>query len=335
MKKYHEITILHVLACGMILLCHFFQDAKIGSLGEIFLAGLSVFFIVSGFLTGLKPKYNTGWLRNRFKRILLPYYVVTFSFLILLFFFTNEFNLISTIHLATASQGINYFIWPYDLYGAMPGIGHLWYITIILLCFVFTPILDKLYKRYTPTLTDLYVFLAILICAVQPILIYFGIQISYIISFLIGFLYARQGYVMTAKRYLSITLIFTVITIIRFIGMRFIDGSVFYDRYIALVSQGALAVFIFTTIFFIGRLLPEATSSIGKSKVVVLLASIIYEIYLLHYFFLRGPWPIKNYIGNLFVADLIIVLLSIIVGLILSKSMKRFLGTKLAHPNKS
>lgn len=62
MVLYHEITILHVVACSMILLCHFFQDAKIGSLGEVFLSGLSIFFIVSGFLTGLKPGYDRKWI---------------------------------------------------------------------------------------------------------------------------------------------------------------------------------------------------------------------------------------------------------------------------------
>lgn len=324
MVKYHEITILHVLACSMILLCHFFQDAKVGSLGEVFLSGLSIFFIVSGYLTGLKPSYDRKWINSRFKRILLPYYIVIFIFLLLLYLYTAEFNLLSAIHLATATQGINYFYWPYHNYGAMLGTGHLWYITIILLCFIFTPILDRLYNRYSPSLKQLYIFLAITICIVQPLLIYCGFQTSYIISFLIGFLIAREKYVITNRRYLGITLLFAAITAVRFAGMKFIDGTIIYDRYIALVSQGSLAVFIFSSVFFVGRKIPNVVSSVGQNRIIVLFASIIYEIYLLHYFFLRGPWAIKNYVANAFVADIIVAVLSITVGLILSKSIKTF-----------
>ena len=94
--------------------------------------------------------------KHRFKRILLPYYIVIFVFLLLILF-TAEFNLSSAVHLATATQGINYLYWPYKNYGAMPGTGHLWYITIILLCFIFTPILDWLYNRYSPSLKQLYI----------------------------------------------------------------------------------------------------------------------------------------------------------------------------------
>jgi len=217
------------------------------------------------------------------------------------------------------TQGTNYFIWPYNGYGAMVGLGHLWYVTIILLCFVLTPLLDKVYRKFTPTINQTYSFFAICICFIQPLLILVGIQISYIISFLIGFMIAKTHYTITTKRFVGIVGLFLAITIIRFIAMRLIDGSIIYDRYIALVSQGSLAVLTFCLIFYVGQKLKATTNRIGSSKIVLLLASIIYEIYLLHYFFLRGPWPIKKYVDNIIVTDLIVVILSISVGLILSR----------------
>jgi peptidoglycan/LPS O-acetylase OafA/YrhL len=328
MKKYNEITLLHVIACCMILLCHFFQDAGIGSLGEIFLAGLSVFFIVSGFLTGFKPRYNAKWLGSRFKRILVPYYIIMLICVVLIVLFTNGFNAQSALHLITATQGINYLFWPYQGYGAMTGLGHLWYITIILICFTITPVLDWLYKRISPSLKSLYLFLLILICAVQPVMMFMGIQISYIISFMIGYLIAKKNYVFTGRRYAGIVIIFLIVTAIRFIGMKLIDGSDFYDRYIALVSQGSLAVVIYSTVFFLGCKVPKAVASLAQNYFIVLFASIIYEVYLVHYFFLRGPWPVKNYIHNIYMADLTVAALSILFALAISKIVKRVTSSK-------
>ena len=264
-KKFPEITLLHVIACCMILVCHFFQDAGIGSLGEMFLAGLSVFFIVSGFLTGFKPNYNGNWLRSRFKRILIPYYAITAVFVLLIFLFSKEFKIISALHLATATQGLNYFIWPYHGYGAMPGLGHLWYITVILICFTLTPILDKIYKKISPSLKSIYIFLVILICVIQPLLMFVGIQIAYIVSFLIGYLIAKENYVFTTRRYLGIVAIFFFVTGIRFIGMQLIDGSDFYDRYIALVSQGSLAVLVYSSIFYLGCKIPKTIAALAQT----------------------------------------------------------------------
>lgn len=326
-KKFPEITLLHVIACCMILVCHFFQDAGIGSLGEMFLAGLSVFFIVSGFLTGFKPNYNGNWLRSRFKRILIPYYAITAVFVLLIFLFSKEFKIISALHLATATQGLNYFIWPYHGYGAMPGLGHLWYITVILICFTLTPILDKIYKKISPSLKSIYIFLVILICVIQPLLMFVGIQIAYIVSFLIGYLIAKENYVFTTRRYLGIVAIFFFVTGIRFIGMQLIDGSDFYDRYIALVSQGSLAVLVYSSIFYLGCKIPKTIAALAQNYFVILFASIIYEVYLVHYFFLRGPWPVKNYVDNLFLADFIVAVLSFVVALVFSKIIKRIART--------
>lgn len=323
MKRLPEITILHVVACGMILLCHFFQDAKIGSLGEVFLGGLSLFFIVAGFLTGLKPAFNAKWLKSRFRRLLVPYFVIILIMMALIYCFTTDFNSKSASHLLLCAQGINYFYWPYNSYGSFPGMGHLWYVTIILLCFIITPLLDWTYKKLDLSLRRIYLSIAALVCIVQPLLILAGIQISYIISFLIGFIFARQNYTVTTQRFLCFVGIFVMITAIRFIGMAFIDGSIIYDRYIALVSQGATGWLVFATVFWLGRVVDDNMKTIGDSAIVLYLSSIIYEIYLLHYFFLRGPWPISKYIPNLLVADMLVVLLSIIVGTALSKGISK------------
>lgn len=326
MKQYHEITLLHVIACAMILLCHFFQDAKIGSLGEFFLSGLSLFFVISGFLTGLKPITDGKWVRNRFKRILIPYYVVLSVFLLTLFFFTDEFRGVDALHLITATQGINYIYWPYDGYHTFSGLGHLWYVTLILLFFALTPFLNKVYDKLHFNINQWYITFAVLIVILQPLLIYIGIQSSYIISFLIGYLYAKVQYRVTIKKWLVFAGITIGVAAVRIICRNLIDGSLFYDRYLALLSQGCIGFLIFVTIFLIGSFAQDHLKKLATGRIIVLLASVIYEIYLLHYFFLKGPWAIKNYVGSLVVADIIVAVLSVTVGLILSGTNKKIAG---------
>lgn len=159
-------------------------------------------------------------------------------------------------------------------------------------------------------------------------MMFMGIQISYIISFMIGYLIAKKNYVFTGRRYAGIVIIFLIVTAIRFIGMKLIDGSDFYDRYIALVSQGSLAVVIYSTVFFLGCKVPKAVASLAQNYFIVLFASIIYEVYLVHYFFLRGPWPVKNYIHNIYMADLTVAALSILFALAISKIVKRVTSSK-------
>ena len=109
--------------------------------------------------------------------------------------------------------------------------------------------------------------------------------------------------------------------------MQLIDGSDFYDRYIALVSQGSLAVLVYSSIFYLGCKIPKTIAALAQNYFVILFASIIYEVYLVHYFFLRGPWPVKNYVDNLFLADFIVAVLSFVVALVFSKIIKRIART--------
>lgn len=175
---------------------------------------------------------------------------------------------------------------------------------------------------------SIYLFLLVMICVAQPLLMFIGIQISYLISFIIGYLIAKTNYVFTGRRYAGIVIIFLTVTAIRFIGMKLIDGTDLYDRYIALVSQGSLAVLVYSTIFFMGCRMPRTIATVAKNYFIVLFASIIYEVYLVHYVFLRGPWPIKDYIHNIYFADFTVAVLSILFALAISKIIKRVTSNK-------
>lgn len=320
MKKLPEITLLHIIGCTLILLCHYFQNAHIGSLGEIFLSGLSLFFVVSGYLAGIKENYDVKWTQRRFVRILKPYYtVVLLALLIYYLFAPQELNYKSTAYILTCTQGINYLYWKFNDYQAMLGFGHFWYITEMLFCIILTPLFGCIYSRAKLKKTSWYVSLGVLILIVQPIAILCGFQLSYVITYLIGFLFAKEHIKPTRKQLASIYVIFILITMFRFAGMRMIDGSVLYDRYIALVSQASLAVAIFYTVFYIGRVKTILIETLATKRLTIFLSSITYEIYLIHYFFLRGPWPMENIFNSKILGDIAVTVFSVITAYMVNR----------------
>ena len=319
-----EITFLHVLGCVMILLCHFFQDAgpRYGLYSELFLAGLSLFFVVSGYLAGLKESHNLAWLSRRITRIIVPYYVVILLALIIYFVFKREeFSISSTLHLLTFTQGTNYIYWPYEGYMASCGFGHLWFITVMLLCIIITPLLKFVTRNQglTPTL----LILAVMILIIQPMMIYVGLQLSYLISYIVGYRFAKIE--VTSKEKLSVvfwcSFVFLIFaSVLRLMGRVYIDGTDLYDRYIALLSQSSMGIFLFISVFYFKRKL-AILDKLYSSKPILWLATYTYEIYLLHYFFLKSPWHFSKYFENRVMADLLVVLCSVIGAIIINRSV--------------
>lgn len=319
-----EITFLHVLGCVMILLCHFFQDAgpRYGLYSELFLAGLSLFFVVSGYLAGLKESHNITWLSRRITRIVVPYYVVIVLALFIYYVFKREeLSISSTLHLLTLTQGANYIYWPYNGYMASCGFGHLWFITVILLCIMVTPLLKYVTKnhRLIPTLF----ILAGMMLVIQPLMVYVGFQLSYLISYIVGYRFAKIDVTSTEKMPVVFWCSFGFLvfaSVLRLVGRIYIDGTDLYDRYIALLSQSSMGILLFISVFYFKSKI-AVLDKLYSSKVILWLATYTYEIYLLHYFFLRSPWHFSKYFESRVVADIVVVICSVIGAIFINRTV--------------
>ncbi len=314
-KKYDEIVLLRVIGVVMILMCHFTQKEHVAALGELFITGVPLFLFISGFCVGLKP-IKSGWLRRRAVRILIPFYFFVIPALIVLWL--SDHSLVSQsqfIFLITNLQGLNYFYWKSTLYSAVLGLGQLWFTTEIMLCYIISPELEKITDK-TNNKKIMLVIVAVIILVIQPIIINYGIQISYIVTFFLGYLTARYKVNITNKRMLLLTLGCSIITIVRFGLMSVVDGTNFYDRYYALVSAAAIGIWIFFFIFWISSK-SKLIENIARNKIIVFLANISFEIYIVHFWFLNGKWQVSNYINNMLLADCMVLLCSVITAYIL------------------
>lgn len=316
---YSEITVLHVIGTIMILLCHFFQEAKVYILGEVFISGVPLFFIVSGYLAGLKKCISFSWVLKRAKRILKPYYLWILPIMMIYICINNNaVSLKQFMFLITNIQGLNYIYWKAECYEAVAGFGHLWFVTVIMVCVVLTPFVSKLIDRITLSKKRILGIILIITLVLQPLGVAMGFQFSYIITYFIGFVLAKFPMEFSKVRHAVITIFLIMITIIRVVARNFIDGSNLYDRYIALVSATMLALWIFYTVFFVRYLWPNVFDKKTKWKIVQFFSGISYEIYLTHYLFLRGLWPFGDYIKNSTLSNILVLFATVATAKILS-----------------
>lgn len=130
--KEDYISFLRFGAMCSIVLCHLLQFYG-NALAWWFNVGVQIFLIISGFLYGRKEEIKAvSFIAKEFKKILLNYYVyliVLLPFYVLVFH--NPFSIKAFLKLLL---GV----------GDVPGLGHLWFVSTILFCYLITPALSKI-----------------------------------------------------------------------------------------------------------------------------------------------------------------------------------------------
>lgn len=102
----------------------------------------------------------------------------------------------------------------------------------------------------------------------------------------------------------------------------YLDGALLYDRYIAELSNDAIGLWMFASVFQLRSLFPQLIDNIASCKAIVLTESLIYEIYLTHHIFIKGDWSVFKYVENQSLAIMIIIVVSIISSVILHRASK-------------
>lgn len=311
-ERYDEIVLLHLIGAIMILACHFFQKEHIAVLGELFISGVPLFLFISGFLAGLKSRINKLWLKKRAIRILTPFYLWVIPCMLSLWI--SDHSLIKgsqVFFILTNMQGLNYIYWKSESYSAVLGLGHLWFTTEIMVCYLLVPIFNKLVNKKQKKHAWFFI-MGIVILIVQPLLIQMGIQSSYIITFFLGYLISKIGCEITNRLLASVTLGVVIITALRFVLMKIIDGTNYYNRYFALISAAVIGIWIFLFVFWISTRMHTFIKCLSANKYIAFLSKISFEIYIVHFWFLEGKWQISNYIKNVIFSDFIVIILTII-----------------------
>ena len=313
-----RISIIRILAAIGIVICHILQEYG-NQLANWFNVNVQVFLFMSGFLYGNKTIENKIlWLRNRFIKILVPYYV--FLGIALIAYIILKRELLSFSNIFTT-------IFCFQLFGeSITGLGHLWYIPLILLCYIITPILqiirnkiskDKKYK----------ILVLIIILIVHCLIIIPTINMRYITSFLtyiIGY-YISSSYQNNSKikKFSSsiITIIAVLLIILEVIRPIFINNYIIYKiiSFLIYYRNLFLGIAIFMILYnLIGKILKN--KFYYSNTVLSKIDSYTLYIYITHCIYILGPMSLL-YITNNIIINFIITFIIIIISTIILKNI--------------
>lgn len=143
MARDNKLDIIRVIAMLMIVFCHYFQIAGAIGFASWLNIGVQVFFLISAFLLSRRSfsslREVSEFLKRRLIRIMIPIWIyLAFISAILLVMHQP----LSPTTVALYSIGLAAFS-----ESSLLGLGHLWYVTVMLICYSMIPVLDFLLKK--------------------------------------------------------------------------------------------------------------------------------------------------------------------------------------------
>lgn len=287
----YSISMIRLLSLIMIITCHMFQFFNM-EIAWWLNVGVQIFLCISGYLYGQRETSEvTGFLKHRFKKILIPYYIVLIPAGLLQFFFARD------------KFSLSHFVAGLFCRTTIDGGGHLWFVGIILMCYVLTPLLNVYRDKYVKGSVSLCLF-AIISTAVATIA--FGLFSSafnpaWICCYIIGYVLG----VNQKKKYIKMSLFIAFFTSMAFIG----NGIQIYIDYVIRLEfvgiidtvygyfcdynhafLGAMMFLIMQNVFSLIAYREKGT----LRKVLNCSDKYSYEAYLVHQFLILGPFSIMS-----------------------------------------
>lgn len=318
-QRLASISAVRFIAMLMIIICHLFQFYG-NELSRWFNIGVQIFFVISGFLYGTKHIDNPiSFIKKSFIKILTPYYLfLLISFLLYFIFYPQDISLKTSIKAVFCA-------------GTIPGLGHLWFVGYILLCYLITPYLYWIRKSIQPSMSEfnvvlLYVSLVVLLQIVGVLFdSYFKPDRTscYVIGFFSADLINRYG-----NKFKSwIICLFSMLAIIT-------NTIEIVFKYIVMYEfQGVLQVlFLLLCKFahlFLGialfLLLNEALKKVDYWRLLKISDKYSYHVYIVHALFILSPFTLMT-LTSVNLLNWLIVLVAIFCsGVLLQKIESKLL----------
>lgn len=309
-SRIREYDYIRVISLFGILICHSCLDLSQSTIWIGRFLGTTfnfLFLVLSAFIFGQlwnnnnRSPYNLKFVSKRIVKLSRSYY----PYLVFLFFFLYITQSNITYHQIITH--IFYLSW----FDKIKGFGHLWFMTMIVLCYCGCYIVTK--RAIASILYNRVISLVLVIGGIGAdyYLSKFNLP-GYLFSYLVGYLLIFFNANELISRIKKINIWYNIIqfAIINSFGILMFYQDIFTTNpfFAYLLGMGcALSEFCF---------LLNICSKFPTSKIIILLSSISFEIYLVHEFFL-GNYSIYRYVNNPIIAFFALVFLSIIAAIIL------------------
>lgn len=317
------IEIIRILAMFSIIVCHIFQEYN-NELAYWLNVGVQIFILISGFLYGSKNnKFDKEWMKKRFKKILIPYYI--YIFVIILYYICFKQNYLNIENILVTIFCLQLFL------PGIPGLGHLWFIPLILICYLATPLIQKIYGKITANtnLCGIIIKISIIILLLNLTVLFPLINMTlimnvvcYIIGYFVARLY-RDGKI-NDKIMKYGTIVVTILAII-------ISTIYILVHYILEINDNTIinmvlsyknafnGIAIFMILYLSLSKLKEIKNKI-LNKILDVLNKYSFEIYITHLIYILGPSSLLTAMNNIVLEIVIISLLIAISAYALHKA---------------
>lgn len=318
-NRIEYISILRVLGMFSIVFCHLFGYLNISFIQQFLNFGVYLFLLISGFLYGNKEIKNyKSWFLSRIKKLLIPFYI--FAIPVMIFYYChNSIDVFEIIKYLFCLQGIN-FIFAFIPFSEIEPLGNLWFITVIMLCYLLIIPIKKAEKNHASK-KWMVVSVITIIFFVPLISSYFGllsINTSYFVVFFVGYYISKYRIKVNAKLFVIFgVLLFAFAIILRLTGKHFFDEN-YQSIYQIIVSitHPLIAISCFFIFNFITNKI-KIMKSLANSGVWATIDKYSYYIYITHYAFLHSVTSVANFNLNSYFTVLLFFVFTIFSAIIL------------------
>lgn len=299
----YNISLLRLIAMVSIIVCHFLQFYNHEAAWWLN-SGVQVFFIISGYLYSRKKFDNpVEFYKKSFLKIYIPYIIFTLVMTVLYLLFNK-----SAFSIAT-------FIKMIFCLGYYSGLEHLWFVSYILFCYLFTPLMF----RFLSFIEDKKECIKLIIIALLFIA-FFAVSIltkSYfnpvrIVAFFIGYVVGFYSDKYNTKFKIIFSLLVFALLIVT-CGVRI------YFSYIAKEEFKGFDYFVDANRILIGLsffvLFMYAIPQIRPLKLLVFSDKYSYCVYLVHQLFILSYFNLMGLTSIAFVNILITVVVIVLCSL--------------------
>lgn len=292
-KKNDAVGITRVVSMFMIIGCHVFSWLGINSLAMILNVGVYTFLIISGILYSTKTITQPwAFIKIRWGKLCVPMYLLVLFLLIYNIIVSNYSAVHSIPTYLTNFQGLGFIIWGLDI-PQMNGLGHLWFLTAIMLCYLFLVIVKRIEEYVDLNATSVVAVSMVGFCILDVVLAYtINVQLHYFIAFFIGYIYGKTVRRISLRNYAYLSSVMLCAMAIRLMTRSLCDGTIMYNSIVVSFTHIVLAVWIYTTIQYACQTIPDFTKAFAQSNVMNWLDGLSLYIYMTHYMFLVGPFYI-------------------------------------------
>jgi peptidoglycan/LPS O-acetylase OafA/YrhL len=261
--------------------------------------GVPIFFIISAYLLSFKTEQSIQFkpfYLQRIKSIFPSYWIYLIFIIVLLFFVGQGPNIKSIVCFGLGLFGLT------D--SCVLGLGHFWFITVLLICYLITPILYRICRLKVVTS---YIYIVSLIVALFIIFFVWGYP-SYGIHIgtyvLVYCFYHKCHGIVTRRQVIYCAVAAIVLTCIRLL----IDDVMankeyiiyyYYDALFQPLARFGLGLSIFTLFMYYNDKVEVWSKSFPSChKLINRFSNISYEFYLTHQFILLSIWKFIPAVHN-------------------------------------